>query len=124
MSAVVLVRSSRDRELFWWLAAVAVVAAFAALAMAPVGGVATDITHWVAYRLITGQISAWDAVWYMVALLPWWVPVTGWMISGLYWWATFVIAFGWEGLGVAIGAISWTGVGALILAVLGAALIG
>lgn len=124
MSAVVLVRSSRDRELFWWLAAVLLVVAFTVLAMAPLGGIASTVQHYVAWRLITGQISIDTAVWDIIAVLPWWVPVTGWMLSGLYWWASFVVAFGWEGLSVAIAAISWTGVGALIVAVVGAALIG
>ncbi len=123
MSAIVR-RRTYELDAAWWLAAAALVLAFTLLALVPVGNLGSSLSHWVAYLLITGQISAWGAVWAIVSVLPWWIPVTGTLISALYWWATFVIAFGWEGLSLAIAAISWTGIGALIIVVVGAALIG
>jgi len=119
MSAVVR-RRAYDIEATWWLAAAALVLAFTLLAQVPLG----SLSHWVAYLLITGQVNAWGAVGMILAVLPWWIPHTGALVSALFWWAQFVIAFGWEGLGVAIGAISWTGIGALVIAVVGGALIG
>ncbi len=123
MSAVVR-RRAYELDAAWWLAAAALVLAFTLLTQVPGGALGSNVSHWVAYLLITGQISIHAAVFDIVAVLPWWIPVTGWMISALYAWASFVVAFGWEGLGVAIAAISWTGIGALIVAVVGAALIG
>lgn len=123
MSAVVRRRTS-ELDGAWWLAAAALVLAFTLLALVPAGNLGSSLSHWVAYLLITGQVNAWGAVGMLLAVLPWWIPHTGALISALYWWAQFVIAFGWEGLGVAIGAISWTGIGALVLAVVGGALIG
>lgn len=123
MSAIVR-RRTYELEAAWWLAAAGLVLAFTLLTQIPGGALGSNVSHWVAYLLITGQINVHTAVFDIVAVLPWWVPVTGWMISGLTWWAEFVVAFGWEGLGVAIASISWTGVGALIVAVVGTALIG
>ena len=124
MSAVVLRRRAYELDAAWWLAAAALVLAFSLLAMVPFGAVASNLSHWIAYLLITGQLRAWEAVGLILAVLPWWIPRTGLLISVLYGWAQFVIAFGWEGLGLAIGAISWTGIGALVLVVVGGALIG
>lgn len=124
MSAVVVRRRTYELDAAVWVAAAALVLAFTLLTLVPGGALGSNVSHWVAYLLITGQVSAWEAVWAIVAVLPWWIPVSGTLISALYWWATFVIAFGWEGLGVAIAAISWTGIGALVIAVVGGALIG
>lgn len=123
MSAV-LRRRTYELDAAVWLAAAALVLAFTLVTLVPSGALGSSLSHWVAYMLITGQLSAWAAVWLIVGMLPWWLPHTGALISALYWWAEFVIAFGWEGLGVAIGAISWTGIGALVIALVGAALIG
>ena len=107
-----------------WFAAAALVLAFTLLMQIPGGALGSNVSHWVAYLLITGQISVHTAVFDLVAVLPWWIPITGSLISALTWWAEFVVAFGWEGLSLAIAAISWTGIGALIIAVVGAALVG
>jgi hypothetical protein len=123
MSAVVR-RRTYSPDATVWFAAAALVLAYMLLTLIQAGALGSNLSHWVAYELITGRVSAWEAVWAIVAVLPWWIPVSGGLISALYWWATFVIAFGWQGLGLAIGAISWTGIGALVIAVVGAALIG
>jgi hypothetical protein len=123
MSAVVR-RRTYGPDAAVWFAAAALVFAFTLLAQAPLGNFATNLSHYVAYLLITGQVRVWEAVGLILAVLPWWIPHTGALISALYWWASFVVAFGWEGLGVAIAAISWTGIGALVIAVVGGALIG
>ncbi len=123
MSAVVQ-RRTYGPDAAVWFAAAAVVLAFTLLAQSPLGNFATNLSHYVAYLLITGQVRVWEAVGLILAFLPWWIPHTGALISALYWWASFVVAFGWQGLGVAIAAISWTGIGALVIAVVGGALIG
>ncbi len=123
MSAVIR-RRAYDLDATVWFAAAALVLAFTLLMQIPGGALGSNVSHWVAYLLITGQISVHTAVFDLVAVLPWWIPITGSLISALTWWAEFVVAFGWEGLSLAIAAISWTGIGALIIAVVGAALVG
>jgi hypothetical protein len=123
MSAVVR-RRTYELDGTVWVAAAALVLAYTLLTQVSGGALGSSVSHWIAYLLITGQISVHTAVFDLVAVLPWWVPITGWLISGLTWWAQFVVAFGWEGLGLAIAAISWTGAGALVVAIVGGALIG
>jgi hypothetical protein len=123
MGAVML-RRSYDRELTWWVAAMVLLLAFTLVAMAPMGVLSSHLSHWVAYLLLTGQINAWAAVGMILAVLPWWLPRSGLLISVLYEWAQIVIAFGWEGLAAAIASISWTGIGALVVVLVGAALLG
>jgi hypothetical protein len=123
MTAVIR-RRTYELDTAVWFAAAALVLAFTLLTRIPGGALGSNLSHWVAYLLITGQISVHTAVFDLVAVLPWWIPITGSLISALTWWAEFVVAFGWEGLSLAIAAISWTGIGALIIAVVGAALVG
>lgn len=123
MSAVVR-RRTYELDATVWFAAAALVLAFTLLPLIQGGALGSSLSHWVAYLLITGQISVHTAVFDLVAVLPWWFPVTGWLIGCLTWWAQFIVACGWEALGVAVVSISWTGVGALFIAIVGGALIG
>jgi len=118
--------SRATSESMYWAGAVALLAGFALLT--ELQGIGTPgMLHWVAYQLINGNMDQNTAIIAIMGTLPWWVMASissAQLIPVLTWWTSFVIAFGWEGLGVAVAAISWTGVGGVVLAALGAGFLG
>jgi hypothetical protein len=107
----------------WWLAAAATVGGYIALAQAQLGGVFHGL-NFAVYMLATGQWSPGRAFDYIIVALPMWIQWNGVVRSVLWTFVVYISAWGWEGVTLAYSFMLSTGVGGLILGLLGGALLG
>jgi hypothetical protein len=108
----------------WWLAAAATAGGYIALAQAQLSSGVVHGLKFAVYMLATGQWSPGRAFDYILIALPLWVQWSSVVRSVLWTFVVYISWWGWEGVAMAYSFMLSTGVGGLILGLIGGALLG